>query len=132
MLSCSRVHECIEAQPHPLDPGNCHPGDHSVLLRWADLYAVCSHSQRADPDAHPIRDIHSHRHIHLHPDRHAQPDFDTYRHQYHDGNRQPHSHSDSYPNTDPHIKTNLHPLAHFHTAAHFDTHAYIYPLPASF
>jgi hypothetical protein len=97
MLSYSYVHECVEAQPHPLDPGSRHPGDHSILLPGAHIDADCAHSQRADRDANSFPDIHSQRYANLHPDWDAQHDFDSDCHQHINGNTQLHSYPDIRP-----------------------------------
>ena len=131
------VHECVEAQPHSFDPGNHHPGDHSLLLPGAHLDAGCAHSQRTDRYTNPIPDIHSQPYSNLHPDRHAQHDFDWDCHQHIDAKPQLDSHLDIHSNikTNHHFKTNFHADYHttahidtdLHTAVHMDAYLHIYP-----
>ena len=142
MIKYSCVHERIEAQPHPFDPGSRHPGNHSDLLRRAHHAATRTQPQRADGDAQPFRDIHSHRYLHIHPDRDAQYDFDRDGYQYHADTSQCdptpdiyaniytniYSHIYPYTNTNRHFHANFYAnfYANLHTNAHIDTHTFIY------
>ena len=124
MLSYSYVQECVDAQPHPLDSGSHHPGDHSLLLPGAHPDADCAHSHHADGDANPFPDIHSQRYANRYPDRDAQHDFNSDCHQHIDGKTQLDPNPDIYSNikTNRHYQTNIH--ANLHTAAHIDANLY--------
>jgi len=98
MIKYSRVHECIEAQPHPFDPGSRHPGDHSMLLPGSHRAPDRTHPQRTNGDAQPYRDIYPKRYTYLHRDGDAQHDFDRNYHKHLDNNTQCDPDLDIYPN----------------------------------
>jgi hypothetical protein len=98
MIKYSRVHEHIEAQPHPSDPGSRHPGDHSLLLPWFHRAADRTHPQRTNGDAQPYRDIYAKRYTYLHHNGDAQHDAYRDYHKHINDNAQFDPDPDIYPN----------------------------------
>lgn len=114
MLSCSGVHECIGAQPHPLDPCSYYPDNHPVLLPGVYCDTDRANSQCPNGNANTIRNAHPNGNFHAHRDLHT--NCDANYHEY------PDNHSNEYP--DDHSNQYFHPIQYGNpdTAAYPDAY----------